>query len=103
MFEKPFALLGCAIQAHIKPENCHTRDTRSDSGFSLGTSMEYHWCFQVYITQTHATQISGMAFFKHQYITNPTVSPELHVVAAAQQQTIALQGNIPTGNETTEA
>ncbi len=44
-----------------------------------------------------------MVFFKHQYITNPTLSPESHVVAATQQLTIAVQGKIPTGNETTEA
>ncbi len=44
-----------------------------------------------------------MVFFKHQYITNPTVSLESHMVAAAQQLTIALQGNIPTGNGTAEA
>jgi hypothetical protein len=44
-----------------------------------------------------------MVFFKHQYITNPTVSPESDVVAAAQQLTIALQGNIPSGNKTAEA
>ena len=42
-------------------------------------------------------------FFKHQYITNPTISPESHVVAAAQQLATALKGNIPTGNETAEA
>jgi hypothetical protein len=41
--------------------------------------------------------------FKHQYITNPTVSAESHVVAAAQQLATALQGNIPAGNETAEA
>ncbi len=44
-----------------------------------------------------------MVFFTHQYIRNPTVSPESHVVTAAQQLTIALQGNIPTGNKTAEA
>jgi hypothetical protein len=44
-----------------------------------------------------------MVFFKHQYITNPTVSPESHLVTVAQQLTIALQGNIPTGNKTAEA
>ncbi len=65
--------------------------------------MEHHWCFRVYITQTRATQISDTVFFKHQHITNPTVSPESHVVAAAQQLTIALQGNIPTGNKIAEA
>jgi hypothetical protein len=42
-------------------------------------------------------------FFKHQYITNPTVSPENLVVAAAQQLTSALKGNILAGNETAEA
>jgi hypothetical protein len=65
--------------------------------------MEHHWCFRVYITQTKATRISDMVFFKHQYITNPTISPESHVVAAAQQLTIALQENIPTRNKTAEA
>jgi hypothetical protein len=57
----------------------------------------------VYITNTRATRISDAVFFKHQYITNPTVSPESYVVAAAQQLATALQGNIPAGNETAEA
>ena len=42
-------------------------------------------------------------FFKHQYITNPTVSPESHVVVAAQQLATALKGNIPAGNKMAEA
>ncbi len=64
--------------------------------------MEHHRCFWVYITKTQATQISDMVFFKHQCIRNPTISPESHVVAAAQQVTITVQGNIPTGNKTAE-
>jgi hypothetical protein len=99
----PFAPLGCAIEAHVKPEDRQMWDTRMDAGFSLGTSMQHHRCFCVYITKTRATRISDTVFFKHQYITNPTVSPESHVVAAAQQLAMALQGNIPAGNETAEA
>ena len=57
----------------------------------------------MYVTKPRATRISDTVHFKHQYITNPTVSPESHVVAAAQQLTTALQGNIPAGNETAEA
>jgi hypothetical protein len=57
----------------------------------------------VYVTKTRATRISDTVFFKHQYITNPTLSPESHVVAAAQQLATALKGNIPAGNETAEA
>jgi len=65
--------------------------------------MQHHRCFRVYITKTRATRISDTVYYKHQYITNPTVSPESHVVAAAQQLATALQGNIPAGNETAEA
>jgi hypothetical protein len=101
--KKPCAPLGCAIQAHVKPEDCCTWDTQSDTGFSLGTSMEHHRCFQVYITKTRVTWISDTVLFKHQDITNPTISLESHVVSLANQLTIALQGNIPTGNKTAEA
>ena len=48
-------------------------------------------------------RISDTVHFKYQYITNPTVSPESHIVAAAQQLATALQGSIPAGNETAEA
>ncbi len=57
----------------------------------------------MYITTTRAIRIGNTVFCKHQYITNPTVSPESHIVAAAQQLATALKGNIPAGNETAEA
>ena len=100
---KPFAPIGCAIQTHVKPDDRHTWDTRSEPGFNLGTSMEHHRCFRVYVTRTRATRISDTVFFKHQCITNPTLSPESLVVAAAQQLATALKSNIPAGNETAEA
>jgi hypothetical protein len=65
--------------------------------------MEHHQCVRVYVTRTRATRISDTVMFKHQYITSPTISPESHVVAAAQQLVTALQGNIPAGNKTAEA
>jgi hypothetical protein len=46
--------------------------------------------------------VSNTVNFKHQYITNPTVSPESLVIGAAQQSTAALRGNIPGGNEMME-
>jgi hypothetical protein len=53
--------------------------------------------------RTIATRISNTVVFKHQYITSPMISPESHVAAAAQQLVMALQGNIPAGNEMAEA
>jgi hypothetical protein len=65
--------------------------------------MQHHQCFWVYITKTRATRISNTVFFKHQYITNPTVSPGSHIIVAAQQLATALKGNIPAGNKMAEA
>jgi hypothetical protein len=88
---------------HIKPNDRLSWETKLEPGFNLGTSMEHHQCFRVYVTRTRATKISDTAVFKHQYITSPTISPEFHVVVAAQQLVMALQGNIPADNETAEA
>ena len=60
--KKPFVPLGCAIEANVKPEDRRTWDTRSYAGFSLGTSMQHHCCFCVYITTTRATRISDTIF-----------------------------------------
>ncbi len=65
--------------------------------------MEHHQCFKIYVTKTRATRVSKTVFFNYQYITNPTVSPERLVMAAAQQLTSALKGNIPAGSKTVEA
>jgi hypothetical protein len=80
--KKPFALLGCAIQAHIKPEDHRTWDIQLDARFNLGTLMVHHRCFWMYISKTR-----GIAtwFCNHQHITNPMVSHEYYVVVAAQQ------------------
>jgi hypothetical protein len=53
--KKPFAPLGCAIHSHVKPNDCRSWDARADAGFNLGTSMEHHRCYRVYITKTRAT------------------------------------------------
>ncbi len=87
---KPIAPLGCAVQAHIKPDICQTWDTLSEAGFNIGTSMEHYCCYKVYIVDTRATRISDTVFFKHQYITNPKVSPETMVIQAMQRLTSTL-------------
>ncbi len=100
--KKAFAPLGCAIHSHVKPDDRRSWDAHADTGFNLEMSMEHHRCYRVYITKTRAMRVSNTVNFKHQYITIPTVSPESLVVAAAQQLTAALKGNIPGGNETME-
>ncbi len=63
--QKLFALIRCAVQTHVKPNNRLSWDTRLEPGFNLGTSMEHHQCFRVYVTRTRATRISDTIVFKH--------------------------------------
>jgi hypothetical protein len=70
---------------HVNPNDRLSWDTRLEPGFNLGTSMDHHQCFRVYVTRTRATRISNTIIFKHQYITSPTISPESHMVEAVQQ------------------
>jgi hypothetical protein len=65
--------------------------------------MEPHQSFKIYVTKTRVTRVSDTGFFKHQYITNPKVSPVSLVVAAVQQLISTLKGNILAGNETAKA
>jgi hypothetical protein len=61
--KKPFAPLGCAIQTHVKPDNHRTWDTQAYTGFNLGTFMEHHCCYRIYITKTCSTRISNTVAF----------------------------------------
>jgi len=94
-----FVPIGCRVEVHVKPDNQRTWELHCESEFSVGTSMEHYRCYKVYISRTRAIRVSDQVHFQHKYITNPAISPKSHVVAAAQQLTIALKGNIPAGNE----
>ncbi len=50
-----------------------------------------------------ATRVSDAVFFKHQYITNPQITPETLVMKAAAKLTSALKGTILHDAETVEA
>ncbi len=89
--------------AHVKPKNRRTWDAHGEVGFNIGTSMEHHRCFNVYIVKTRATRVSDSIFFKHQYITNPQVTPETLVLKAAAELTSALKGTVSRETETADA
>ncbi len=98
-----FALLGCVVMAHVKPKNQRTWDVHADLGFNIGTVMEHHRCFHVYIVKMRATRVSDAVFFKHQYITSPQITPETLVMKAAAELTSALKGTVLRDAETAEA
>ncbi len=99
----PFAPLGCAVMAHVKPKNRQSWDVHVDTSFNIRTAIEHHRCFHIYIVKTRATRISVTVFFKHQYITNPQVTPETLVIKAALDLTSALKGTISRNGKMAEA
>ncbi len=72
---KPFAPLGCAVQGHVKPDVCQTRDTHSKARFNIRTSMEHNRGFKVYIVRRRSMRISKTVFFKY----NTQQTPKLHL------------------------
>jgi hypothetical protein len=73
-----------------------------DTGLNIGTAMEHHQCFHIYIVKTRATRISDTVFFKHHYITNPQVTPETLVIKVASDLTSALKGTISRNGKKAE-
>jgi hypothetical protein len=66
-------------------------------------AIEHHQCFHIYIVKTRATRISDTVFFKHQYITNPQVTPKILVIKVVLDLTSALKGTISRNCEMAEA
>jgi hypothetical protein len=87
---------------HDKPHKHHTYAEHCTKAFVLGTSTEHYRCWKFWTPTTRTTCISRAAFFKHKYLTNPLVTPEDQVIAAAARLTNELQGiNQPQLNTST--
>ena len=61
----------------------------------MGTSPEHYRAWHHWSKDTRTTRTTATVFFKHKYITNPTVTPADAIVAAATNLADALQNNIP--------
>ncbi len=79
---------------HDKPHKCRTFAKHCSKAFMLGTSTEHYQCWKFWTVSTRTIRISGTAFFKHKYLTNPSVTPKNQIIAAAACLTDAIKGTI---------
>ncbi len=79
----PFVPIGMEALAHDRPHKRRLFAQHCRKAFVLGTSTEHYQCWKFWLVTMRATRISGKAFFKHKYLTNPTVTPEVRVIEAA--------------------
>lgn len=88
----PLAPLGCAVQIYESNTRRGTWAEHSSNGWYIGTSMEHYRCHIIYVKKTRSESISDTVFFKHKYITQPTVTPADTIIKALDDLTIALKG-----------
>jgi hypothetical protein len=85
---------------HDKPHKRRTFTKHCSKAFVLGTSTEHYRCWKFWTVSTRATRVSGTAFFKHKYLTNPSVTPKDQIIAVAARLTNAIQGTITANMRT---
>jgi hypothetical protein len=99
----PFAPLGCKVEAHVTPGTRETWAPHTASGFYIGNAWEHYRCHEVYICDTKHMRTCLTVFFKHKYLTMPTVTPADALIRAADSLTDAIAGLIPTPTSTMDA
>ncbi len=67
----PFVLIRMEAPVHDKPHKHRTYAEHCTKAFVLGTSTKHYRYWKFWTLTTCATCISGAAFFKHKYLTNP--------------------------------
>eukprot|EP00804_Cyclotella_cryptica_P023928 CCRYP_010044-RA/>CCRYP_010044-RA protein AED:0.06 eAED:0.07 QI:0/0/0/1/1/1/3/0/1072 len=79
----PFVPLGMEALVHDKPHRRKTYAQHCSRGWIIGTSTEHYRCWKIWSPTTRSTRIAATVFFKHKYITNPSVTPTDALIAAA--------------------
>jgi hypothetical protein len=99
----PFAPLGCKVKAQVVPEICETWAPHTASGYYIGNAMEHYCCHNIYISNTKSTHVYSLVFFKHKYLTMPTLTPGNALIKAADILFEAITGTIPISSITIDA
>ena len=88
----PLAPMGCAVQFHIKPTRRRTWGEHASDGWYLRTSNEHYRAHVVFVKATRRTRVSDTVYFKHKYLTQPTVTPADAIVQAYRDLIQAITG-----------
>ena len=99
----PLAPLGCAVEMHVQPDIRQTFAPHSVSGYNVGTSFEHYRCYTIWCKDTNSVRTGNTIFFKHKYLTMPTLTRADSLLMAAKDMATTLLGGVATTNDTAEA
>ena len=90
-----FAPLGCAVEIYLMPSTRRTWESHTKTGYYLGTTWKHYWYHQVWISETKSKCIGQTVFFKHKYLTQPTITVTDALVRASDDIYNALKSIAP--------
>ena len=94
---QPFVPIGMEAMIYDHPNLRKTFAQHCSKGYVLGTSTEHYRCWNLWNLKTKSTRVSGTVFFKHKYISNPTLTPADAIIAAANRMTATLRTHKTAG------
>ena len=92
----PFVTIGMETLVHEKLKRRGTFAENCRKGYVLGTDFEHYRIWEMWMKDTRATRIPATIFHKHKYITNPSVTPEDHVMATSSKLAAELKVSMAT-------
>ena len=92
---QPFAPMGCAVQIFETPQARRSWDPHSVDGWYLGPATEHYRNHIVWVNDTKAERVSDNVWFKHKYITNPSLTAADYIINAAKDLAQTLKSNKP--------
>ena len=88
----PLAPMGCAVQLHKSSERQGTWAENTTNGWYIQTSPEHYCCHKIHVKKTNSERVSDTVFFKHKYITQPTLISADILTKAINDLAHALKG-----------
>jgi hypothetical protein len=73
------------------------------AAFYIGNTWDHYCCREIYINNTKHSRTCNTVFFKHKYLTMPTITPADGLILAADNMTAAIAGVVPPPNMTVDA
>ena len=87
--------MGSKVEMHVKPDKRGTWAPHTVTGFYIGNAWEHYRCHQVWIVDTKDVRIGDTVFFKHKYLTMPTITTADALIKAADDLSKAVQKIFP--------
>ena len=90
--------MGCAVEMHDMSSVRDAWESHTVLGYYIGVSKEHYRCHKVWVKDTRSVRVGNTVFFKHKYLTMPTLMNSDTLVNVANDLKIALEDGIPQTN-----